>query len=53
VLSDDESNSQEFKKLKKENINYQETINRIVDHIINQPGLMKVLGWTEEANERI
>lgn len=42
-----------MKKLKKENFNYQETINRLVDHILSQPGLIKILGLNDEMNDKI
>ena len=42
-----------MKKLKKENINFQETINRLVDHILSQPGLMKIIGINDDIYEKI
>jgi len=43
------SSKDDLKKLKNENLTYQETINRLVDHILSQPGLMKFIGLTEEV----
>lgn len=42
-----------MKKLRKENVTYQETINRVVDHILSQPGLLKAIGITDENNEKL
>lgn len=39
----------DLKKLKKDNQTYQETINRLIDHILSQPALSKALGLTEEV----
>lgn len=47
ILKDD------LKKYKKENMTYQETINRLVDHILSQPGLFKAIGLTEETNDKL
>jgi hypothetical protein len=44
---------EDLKKLKKENLTYQETINRMVDHILSQPGLLKAIGITEENNDKL
>lgn len=43
----------DFKKLKKENLTYQETINRLVDHILTQPSFFRAIGLTEETNEKL
>jgi hypothetical protein len=45
--------NEDLKKMKKENMTYQETINRLVDHILSQSGLMKILGLSDEMNEKI
>lgn len=46
-------NKEDFKRLKKENLTYQETINRLVDHILTQPGLFKAIGLSDETNEKL
>ena len=45
--------SDDVRKMKKENMNYQETINRLVAHLLSQPGHKKVLGLSEEMTEKI
>lgn len=35
------------------NMAYQETINRLVDHILSQPGLMKILGIPDDMSDKI
>ena len=44
---------EDLKRMKKENMTYQETINRVIDHILSQPGLLKAIGLTEENNEKL
>lgn len=44
---------EDLKKMRKDNMTYQETINRLVDHILSQPGLFKIIGLTEETNEKL
>jgi hypothetical protein len=44
---------EEMKKLKKDNLTYQEAINRLVDHILSQPGLSKAIGISDETNDKL
>lgn len=49
-IVNDPNLQEELKKLKKENINSIETINRMVDHILSQPSITKAIGISDEIN---